>query len=250
MTSSDEYPVIYFLTNTGQVKMMTMFLMLSNEIDILPGEDIIHIAAHETMIVLTNVRGEVTIDDQPVIVNLEPVVTTAVGGDFILFLTVSGVVRVYYSLFGLGSDTPSFSEFTKGHKTKSDTILERLDNNQIFNDVVKISAVRDEAKVLKLNGDLLDVYGRYKSNPTREPCNHNVLDFSLSNEGFRLELTTDRHVRRAGQYSTLLDVKDIIAVSIDFYSILVSSDGRVLIGNHIVSSMTFTTIPRLRLSVK
>ena len=215
--------------------------------------DIIHITSFASELVrdatvgilfdvYINVRGDITIHTSSCIkFNFsEPVVSVAITTDWIFFLTVSGVVRIYYAITPSGDRLPDFKELTKEDSNK----------RVIIRDVVKLVSAGRMAVMIKLNHTFLYIDEHVK--PIRDTIDirrqpfGNVRDVALSGMGLILELLTNGRVNLSGEL--IPHVSNIIGISSGWNLVLIQADGRVLLQTYMDDF--FTTIPRLRLTVK
>lgn len=249
---------VHFITNEGELatidspqKSKFYWEMGQTFVDSDDDDDnTIHIATGGSIEIYVNVRGEVEILNGDGLTDInfpEPVVSTAVTSDSILFLTVSGVVRVYHS-----DSTPSFEEFSEEFweyetdKPKmEDIVMDNLDKETIFYDVTKIVVSDASAIMLKINNQVHHIIG-YRSVEAVDSSGR-VSDISSSTEGPILELLLDGRVE--SDEKLIPHVRDIVAISSGENSSLINANGQVLINFYESDSSIFTTIPRLRLAV-
>ena len=245
----DNYSFIFFVTNTGDIHSINN----ANDVELLTSTDNlddIHITARDDISLRTNIKGEVEIlsDDIFKIDFPEPVVATAVTLKSILFLTVSGTVRIYHT------NVPHFAELTSqfreamGEEVNLRNVITRDLDSVEFHDVVKIIATDKIVAVLKLNNEVLYTEGWTNENTGLSKINDNVIDIDLTPDGPLLELLPDGRVR--SDRELIPHIKDIIAISSSANQALINANGQVLVKHYGADEPIFTTIPRLRLTVK
>ena len=255
---------VYFLDNVGRTASILEAEYNEPSWETDSSRDIIHISTGIDIDIYTNVRGEVEISDSDhtlTEINFpEPVVATVATNYSILFLTVSGVVRVYETL--AEHDMLSFSEFNEEFwngipdKPKmEDIVINNLSKDLIYYDVMKISASNIMSYVLRINrrtnrldddNDVsLDDDGEVLTSFASELVREATVDISTSITESTLMLLSNGRVKNDGVIIPY--VSDIIAISSGDPSALIKADGRVLIAND--DNINFTAIPRFRLTL-